>query len=196
MTLRPPYRYPEGRCLVAHGVDEVLDELGARDPAGEPDVLAPAAQFSDRQGSAALRARVGWERPPDQLRERSETVRRRILSSCAGWPRWPTAEEFYEAVRAPALTRYQRHLVSMWVMEAEWGETLRAWAEEAYTVRELVAAIHRTGTATDRRSRNRELNSLRIKPVQRAKVERRGERRRVDSAEDARKQGVDRGPAG
>ena len=39
-------------------------------------------------------------------------------------------------------------------------EVLLACAEEAYTLRELIAAIHRTGNAHRHPARNRELNRL------------------------------------
>ena len=69
-------------------------------------------------------------------------VHRRIMSSCAGWKRRPTTEEFYEAVRATRPTVRQQAIVDMWAREATFQELLEAWAQRAYTDRQLVRALH------------------------------------------------------
>ena len=82
----------------------------------------------------------------------------RIASSCAGWIEPPTGAEFFEAVRAETPTTRQADIISMWLLEATDDEILLAWAEEAYSFRELVNAIHRSGAAGDHPARNRQLN--------------------------------------
>ena len=37
----------------------------------------------------------------------------------------------------------QRNLVRMWASEASIAEIILGWAQRAYTIRELVAAMHR-----------------------------------------------------
>ncbi len=64
------------------------------------------------------------------------------MSSCAGWRRRPTAAEFYEAVRARRATVRQQAIVDMWGREATFQELLEAWAQGAYTDRQLVRALH------------------------------------------------------
>ena len=124
----------------------------------EPDVLAPPEAFSDRASDANVRARYLGSHDPTLIGPRSGTVLSRITSSCAGWPELPTTEEFYDAIRAAEPTRRQRNLIVMWMQEATNDEFILAWAEEVYTVRELVAAIHRTGFRYP--ERNVELNRL------------------------------------
>ncbi len=41
----------------------------------------------------------------------------------------------------------------MWATETHWRELMQAWAEEAYTLQELVAALHRAGLARCRSAR-------------------------------------------
>ena len=67
------------------------------------------------------------------------------MSSCAGWKRRPTASEFYDAVRADEPTERQDAIVRMWGSEASLADLLEAWAQQAYTFRQLVAALHRAG---------------------------------------------------
>ena len=57
-------------------------------------------------------------------------------------------------------TERQATIIGMWVCEATMDEILLACAEEAYTLRELIRAIHRTGNADTYPVRNRELNRL------------------------------------
>lgn len=109
--------------------------------------LLPPEAFSDegpvRGDFARLRPRID----PRERRERSATVRARISGSCAGWRERPTSREFYAAVRAAEPDDRQKGLLAMWATETHWRELMQAWAEEAYTLRELVAALHRAGLA-------------------------------------------------
>ena len=109
----------------------------------EPDVLAPAEAFSDRRADESIRRKYLPGHDPEAIRERSATVRRRIASSCCGWPVRPTVGEFYDAIHAEAPTTRQRVLIRMWAREAEPAQIVLAWVEEVYTFRELVAAFHR-----------------------------------------------------
>ena len=122
--------------------------------------LAQPGAFADENADRALRDRIGLSRQPDELGARSRTVGRRIASSCAGWPEPPTTHEFRAAIESEAPDVRQQSIISMWVMEATWRETLLAWAEEAYSWRELAGAIHRAGAENDNPERNAELNEL------------------------------------
>ena len=109
------------------------------------DKLRGSEAFSAERSSAAIRRECGIERRADEVGRESLSVRRRIRSSCAGWVERPTAGEFYDAVRAEDRPRDSGNLITMWVQEASDAEMALAWAEEAYTFRELVAAIERAG---------------------------------------------------
>jgi len=108
----------------------------------EPDVLAPPVPGHD----------------PSAIRACSSTVDSRINSSCCGWVTRPTGAEFYDAIHAEMPTKRQRALIRMGTKEARPDEIVLAWAEEVYTVRELVAAIHRA--RADHPQVARELNPL------------------------------------
>ena len=75
---------------------------------------------------------------------KAQVLTSRIISSCAGWPKWPTSEELFEAFHAEQPTTRQHALVGMWVCEATDTELMDAWIQEVYTLRELVEAMHRT----------------------------------------------------
>ena len=109
----------------------------------EPEVLAPAEAFSDRRADESVRSAYLPGHDPAAVRARSATVHSRLASSCCGWDVQPTSAEFYDAVRAATPTKRQRALVRMWTREAEPAQIALAWAEEVYTMRELVAAVHR-----------------------------------------------------
>lgn len=124
----------------------------------EPDVLAPPEAFSDRRADARLRDEYLPGHDPSAIRARSSTVDSRINSSCSGWVTQPTSAEFYDAIHADTPTKRQRALIRMWTKEARPDEIVMAWAEEVYTVRELIAAIHRARADHPRVAR--ELNRL------------------------------------
>ena len=48
----------------------------------------------------------------------------------------------------------QATIIGMWLREAPTDEVVLACAEEAYTLRELITAIHRTGNASTHPARN------------------------------------------
>lgn len=106
-----------------------------------PELRRPEA-FSDEGPTAEEKRKLA----PNEVEtgRHSVTVGMRLARSCAGWgERRPTAAEFYEAVRTEGLTNRQRTILSVFAREATWRELVRGWAEEAYTLRELVAALHR-----------------------------------------------------
>ena len=52
--------------------------------------------------------------------------------------------ELYDAMRESEPTRRQKNIVNMWATEATPREIFKAWAEHAYTWRQLVTALHRS----------------------------------------------------
>jgi len=122
--------------------------------------LAPPETFIDRQGSAQVRAACGIVVPADEIGPNCRTVARRIASACAGWRNPPTPREFFEAVRAERPSPRQAVIVTMWLREASDDDLILAWAEEAYTFRQLAHAIHRSGAENSYPERNRDLNML------------------------------------
>ena len=106
-----------------------------------PATLLPAEAFSDEPASEAVSQRLC---APETPRGRhAGAVHHRIMSSCAGWAERPTAGEFYDAVRASRPTDRQQAIVRMWGTEATLEDLVEAWAQQAYTFRQLVRALHR-----------------------------------------------------
>ena len=125
-------------------------DLRPRPPIGHwrvPVELHPAEAFSDEEPTAAEERRLALIDDPRQRGRHSATVALRIGSSCAGWKEQPTAAEFYEAVHGERPTSRDGCILRMWASEATWMQLVSAWAERAYTLRELVAALHRTGNS-------------------------------------------------
>ena len=105
-----------------------------------PATLLPPEAFSEAEATPRDFRRLC--EPGAGTGRHAAAVHRRIMSSCAGWRRRPTAEEFYEAVRATRPTARQQAIIDMWGREATFQELLEAWAERAYTDRQLVRALH------------------------------------------------------
>ena len=139
---------------------QLRDEVKRQNRDAEPTALGPPEAFGNFQGNERDRNRFGIETPPEKTGPNSAAVSSRIAKSCAGWTRPPTAAEFYEAVHAPEPTERQAGIVGMWICEATMDEILLACAEEAYTLRKLIKAIHRTRNAESYPIRNQELNNL------------------------------------
>ncbi len=108
----------------------------------------PGESATDR---AAIRRTFGFDEK--HTGPNSSAVRSRFFSCTAGWPEPPTPGEFYRAVRDPRPSPRARAVLHAWVNEATDGEIVRAWIEEAYSWRELVAAVHRIGHRRNRINR-------------------------------------------
>ena len=105
-----------------------------------PATLLPPSVFSDDPATDHDFERL--EDPHARTGRQADAVHFRLMSSCAGWKTRPTASEFYDAVRATRPTARQRAIVSAWGREATIHEILEAWAQRAYTDRELVRSLH------------------------------------------------------
>ena len=118
---------------------------------GDEDYLCPDLRDSPWWMPRLLPARLFGKATdvpmaPEAEGRRSKTVTRRIASSCAGWaPPHPSADEFYDAVRAEKPSDRQSALLGMWMNEASEDDLYGAWYEGAYTWTILAAACRRTG---------------------------------------------------
>ncbi len=120
---------------------------------GSATTLRSPELFADAEPTADARRRLSRTGRPEDTAENSITVRLRLARSCAGWGERPTSAEFYDAIRTENPSRRQRTILHVFAQEAEWDELVSAWAEGAYTVRELVGALHRAGHAQCRAAR-------------------------------------------
>ena len=114
-------------------------------PEDRQETLLPAESFDDEPAGERFTKLLRLNEPTAAWGPDSPTVALWLGCRCAGWPRMPTGREFYEAVRAKRPTSRQRAILDAWANQADWAEVLQAWAEHAYTMRELVAALRRNG---------------------------------------------------
>lgn len=138
-----------------------------RPPMAEPqhrETLRQPEAFPDTEASPDETRRLSRGRGAEETGRNSITVKMRLAGSCAGWPRRPKSSEFYDAVRAEALNSRQRAILYVFAQEAEWYELIGAWAEGAYTLRQLVAALHRAGHSHCRAARR--LNGWAMVPAE------------------------------
>ena len=113
--------------------------------------LEEPARFGDEHAPLAVTEQLCPGLGADEMGPEARTVQEVLAGCCAGWARHPSSRELYEAIRAEAPSRRQRHLIRTWGSEASVSEIILAWAQRAYTMRELVAALRRAGFAWPRR---------------------------------------------
>ncbi|MYH27553.1 MAG: hypothetical protein F4137_01570 [Acidobacteria bacterium] len=118
-----------------------------------PPTLRKPEVFADAGPTAHETQRLSRACGPEETGRGSITVERRLARSCAGWDERPKSGEFYDAIRAEKPDRRQRTILRVFSQEAEWHELISAWAEGAYTLRQLVAALHRAGHTQCRAAR-------------------------------------------
>lgn len=111
------------------------------------DTLQAPEHFADTAANDEETLRLGHGNDLTQVGPKSLTVMLRLSASCTGWRDPPTAAEFHEAIRTPEPNARQRAILGAFAQEADWRELITAWAERAYTIRELVTALHRAGHA-------------------------------------------------
>ena len=132
------------------GQTKALGEYASRAPELERaqiHTLRAPERFADTTSTDEECLRLGYGKDLEQVGPKSRTVMLRLATSCAGWTARPTAAEFYEAVRAAKPTGRQSAILGTFAQEALWWELIAAWAERAYTIRQLVTALHRAGHA-------------------------------------------------
>ncbi len=127
--------------------ETALHRVPQKEKLREPEV------FPDTEPTENETRRLGRGSGPEETGPNSITVRMRLAGSCAGWADRPKSGEFYEAIRTEKPDRRQRAVLRVFAQEAEWHELIAAWAERAYTLRRLVAALHRAGLAECRAAR-------------------------------------------
>ena len=100
-------------------------------------------RFDDEPAPAEDTRRLCPGIGPEDMGPNARIVRHVLTGCCAGWARHPSARELYDAIRAEAPDHRQQHLIRTWGGEASVSEIILAWAQRAYTMRELVAALRR-----------------------------------------------------
>lgn len=108
--------------------------------------LEPAELFSDEYAPEEmfLDSHGPFDDPADRG-PRSKALRMRVATSTAGWRRPPSGRELYDAIHAIEPTTRQKVLIRTWEAEATDFDLFGGFQEQAYSLRELVAALHRAG---------------------------------------------------
>ena len=128
-------RYPE---------DDTQDTLWPED---RTETLLPAECFDAEPAGERYTRLLRADAPGEGSGAASPTIQLWLGCRCAGWTEPPTGREFRAAIRAAEPSRRHIAILDAWANQAAWTEALQAWAEHAYSLRELAAALHRTGLA-------------------------------------------------
>ena len=105
--------------------------------------LEPANRFRDRLPTDEETQVVNPGIGPKDMGPNARIVQDVLLGVCAGWAVKPSSKELYDAIRTTTPNERQRELVRTWASEASVSEIIMAWTQRAYTIRGLVAALHR-----------------------------------------------------
>ena len=138
-------RETESTTDPAQRVAEELERRRRTETVPRRCTLSPPETFSADPAPPEAIERLCPGIHPAETGRRARAVAGRIGSSCAGWARPPTPEEFYEALRAERPSERQKAVVLMWVTEATTHEIMAAWAQHAYTFRQLARAAAAAG---------------------------------------------------
>ena len=126
----------------ATGGRAAWDELGRRNE------LLPHHLFSDETAAAELyQDWTTYSANPQKPKPGPESpvLAGLVASSCAGWAEIPTGRELYDALRAETPTPRQQALIRTWWVEANFDQIMEAWLQRAYSIRQLVRAVHLAG---------------------------------------------------
>ena len=86
--------------------------------------------------------------PREETGPNSYAMKWRIVSSCAGWPKKPTAAEAYEAFREERPTDRQKAIMEVLIGEGDIHEWCNAWHEGAFTWRQMARAVRNSGRSS------------------------------------------------
>lgn len=83
--------------------------------------------------------------PREETGPNSYAIKWLLVSSCAGWPKKPTASEAYKAFQEEQPTNRQNAIMRVLIREGDLHEWCNAWYEGAFTWRQMARAV-RNGT--------------------------------------------------
>ena len=115
---------------------------------GEHIRLLPPERFSpDLADEGCYYDAFEGRRPPRRGR-RSRALNTVMVARCAGWDKLPTGEDLHDAFHAEEPTERQIRMVRTFFGEGGEQLLIQAWAQQAFSHRTLVRALHRAGCAT------------------------------------------------
>ena len=87
-------------------------------------------------------------RQPPQRGRRSRALNAVMVTKCAGWDKLPTGEDLYDAFHAEEPSERQIVMVRTFFDEGDEELLIQAWAQQGFSHRTLVRALHRAGRTT------------------------------------------------
>ena len=141
------------------------DRYAALWPEDRIETLLPACCFGAEPAGESVQALLRADVAGEGTGGDSPTLQLWLGCRCAGWREPPSGAEFHAALHGPAPSRRQIAILDAWANQADWTDALQAWAEHAYTLRDLVTALHRAGLARCRLAATLNTWALRTAPV-------------------------------
>ena len=115
---------------------------------GDHIQLLPPERFSDDLADDdAYYDAFDGRRPPQRGRT-SRALNIVMVTRCAGWDRRPRGEDLYDAFHAKSPSARQLHMVRTFFCEGDEQLLIQAWAQQAFSHRTLVRALHAAGCTT------------------------------------------------
>ena len=87
-------------------------------------------------------------RQPPQRGRRSRALNIVMVTRCAGWDRLPSGKDLYDAFHAEQPSDHQIRMVRTFFDEGDEQLLIQAWAQQAFSHRTLVRALHCAGCTT------------------------------------------------
>ena len=108
--------------------------------------LLPAERFSDEYTTddEFLQSRTRYDDPAHRGRN-SKALKMRMYSISAGWRRSSSGEEIHDAIHSAEPNARQVAVIRAWEAGIDPHEIFEGFLEQAYSFRELAAALHRAG---------------------------------------------------
>ena len=115
---------------------------------GEHIQLLPPERFSANLADDDLYYDAFEGHRPPQRGRRSRALNAVMVSKCAGWDKLPTGEDLYDAFHAEQPSSRQLQMVQTFFDEGDERFVIQAWAQQAFSHRTLVRALHLAGCTT------------------------------------------------
>ena len=118
-----------------------------RDVGDHIRLLPPQCFSPDLAGEESYYDAFEGRQPPRRSR-RSRALNAVMVTKCAGWDKLPTGEDLYDAFHAAKPSDRQIVMVRTFFDEGDEQMLMQAWAQQAFSHRTLVRALHRARCTT------------------------------------------------
>lgn len=115
---------------------------------GDHIQLLPPERFSPALADADCYYDAFEGRQPPQRGRRSRALNIVMVTKCAAWDKLPSGKDLYDAFHAEPPSRCQIRIVRTFFDEGDEQLLIQAWAQQAFSHRTLIRALHRAGCTT------------------------------------------------